>query len=47
MRTSVPCCLEDDLLADPISLKHGSQSDWLPVMNRHEQLVGVLSVHAS
>ena len=47
MRTSVPCCLEDDLLADAISVMHGSQSDWLPVMNRHEQLVGVLSVHAS
>ena len=47
MRTSVPCCLEDDLLADAISVMHGSQSNWLPVMNRHEQLVGVLSVHAS
>lgn len=47
MRTSVPFCLEDDLLADSVSVMHGSQSDWLPVMNRHEQLVGVLSVHAS
>lgn len=47
MRTSVPFCLEDDLLADAISVMRGSQSDWLPVMNRHEQLVGVLSVHAS
>ena len=47
MRTSGPCCLEDDLLADAISVMHGSQSDWLPVMNRHEQLVGVLSVLAS
>jgi predicted transcriptional regulator len=27
MRTSVPCCLEDDLLADAISVMHGSQSE--------------------
>jgi len=47
MRTSVPFCLEDDLLADAVSVMHGSQSDWLPVLNRYDQLVGVLSVHAS
>ncbi len=47
MRTSVPFCLEDDLLGDAISLMHGSQSHWLPVLNRYAQLVGVLSVHAS
>ena len=47
MRTSVPFCLEDDLLADAVSVLHGSQSDWLPVLNRYDQLVGVLSVHAS
>lgn len=47
MRTSVPFCREDDLLADAISVMRGSHVDWLPVLNRHEQLVGVLSVHAS
>ena len=47
MRKSVPFCLEDDLLADAVSVMHGSQSDWLPVLNRYDQLVGVLSVHAS
>ena len=47
MRMSVPFCFEDDLMADAISVLHASQSDWLPVLNHHEQLVGVLSIHAS
>lgn len=46
MRT-VPFCLEDDLLADAISVMRGSHSDWIPVLNRHEQLVGILSILAS
>lgn len=47
MRTNVPSCFEDDLLVDALSFMHTSKMEWLPVLDRSERLVGILSGYAA
>jgi CBS domain-containing protein len=46
MRTDVSTCREDDRLADASSLIRASNLEWLPVLDRGDHLVGVLSRYA-
>ena len=47
MRTNVPTCLGDDRLGEAFSLMRASDADWLPVLDRGDRLVGVLSRYAA
>lgn len=46
MRTSIPTCCEDDLLIDALDTMHAAKLDWLPVLDRQQRLLGVLSASA-
>ncbi len=47
MRRHVPCCSEDDLLAEAQALMRASELDWMPVLDRTGRLAGMLSIYAS
>ncbi|MDL1888274.1 CBS domain-containing protein [Nitrospirales bacterium NOB] len=47
MRSPIPSCYQDDLLAEAIALMRASHLDWLPVQDRRHRLVGVLSIYAA
>ena len=47
MRTEASFCFEDDLVADAVSFMRASQLDWLPVVDRRDRLVGILSAHVT
>ena len=45
MRDHVPYCHEDDLLMEAQALMRVSEVDWMPVLDRHGRLAGVLSIY--
>ncbi len=47
MRTSIPSCFDDDLLKDAVQVMRTSKLEWLPVLDRRDRLVGVLSLYAA
>lgn len=47
MKTNVPACLETDRLGDALSLMRIARMDWLPVLDFHDHVVGILSRYAA
>jgi CBS domain-containing protein len=47
MQTGVPSCGETDRLGYAFSLMRIGGVDWLPVLDQHDQVVGVLSRYAA
>ena len=47
MRTNVLSCFGDDRLADALSLMQAINTDWLPVLDHGDHLMGILSRDAA
>lgn len=47
MHTSIASCFDDDLLKDAVETMRASKLEWLPVLDRRDRLVGVLSLYAA
>jgi len=47
MRTSIPTCCADDLLIDALDVMRAAKLKWLPVLDRQQRLLGVLSADAA
>ena len=47
MRSQVPYCFEDDLVAEAQALMRATEINWMPVLDRTGRLAGILSIYAS